>query len=78
MGDIARMIGDKQMTPAQKKQLAALSQTFTSMKQLRKERRGANLTVLRKLKDAGLVECRDPHAGTDKFVCEDLEWRATR
>ena len=63
------------MTAAQEKQLNALTASFVSMKQLRKEKRGANLTVLRKLMDQGLAECRDPHEGTDRFICEDLQWR---
>ena len=64
------------LTAAQQKQLKALSGAFVSMKKLREDRKGANLTVLRKLREAGLVECRDPNANLPRFVCEELEWRA--
>jgi|TARA_R110000823_G_scaffold10540_1_gene36704 hypothetical protein len=66
---------ENDMTHAQKKQLAALSANFISMKQLRSEKKGANLSVLRKLKDAGLAVSRDPNEGTGNFVCDEIEWR---
>lgn len=65
-----------QLTPAQQKQLDALNSDFVSMKHLRKERKGANIKVLRKLLEKNLVEVKDPHHGTDCFICEDLQWRS--
>jgi hypothetical protein len=63
------------MTNAQKTQLAALTLTFTSMKQLRSDGKCAKLNTLRKLKSLGLVESKDPNADKGVFICEDLEWR---
>jgi hypothetical protein len=64
------------LTAAQQKQLNALSGEFVSMKKLREDRKGANLNVLYKLIELGLVERRDPNKDLPRFVCEELEWRA--